>query len=118
MADAERLNERLICSSADLLDGGAAVRFSVESHGVSDPAFAVRFHGKVYAYFNRCGHMPIELDWQEGRFFDYSGLYLICSTHGALYAPESGQCLGGRCNGKGLKPLTVVEHDGNIYLKE
>ena len=60
----------------------------------------------------------IELDWQEGKFFDLSGLYLICSTHGAMYSPESGRCLGGRCNGKGLTPLAVSEHDGNIYLKE
>lgn len=111
-------DERLICASADLLDGGTAVRFSVVRHGVADAAFAVRFRGTAYAYFNRCAHVPVELDWQEGRFFDHSGLYLICSTHGALYAPESGHCLAGRCNGKGLEPLVVVERDGNIYLKE
>ena len=67
--------ERLICASAELIDGGAAVRFSVERNGVAEPAFVVRFSGKVYAYFNRCAHVPVELDWQEGRFFDLSGLY-------------------------------------------
>ena len=49
-------------------------------------AFAVRFRGRVRAFLNRCGHLPVELDWEEGRFFDASGLYLICATHGALYA--------------------------------
>lgn len=111
-------DERLICASTDLLDDGAAVRFSVERDGVAEPAFVVRYCGKVYAYFNRCAHVPVELDWQEGRFFDHSGLYLICATHGALYAPESGRCMGGRCDGKGLTPLAVVERDGNIYLKQ
>jgi nitrite reductase/ring-hydroxylating ferredoxin subunit len=60
--------------------------------------------------------VPVELDWQHGEFFDDSKLYLICATHGALYAPESGHCLGGRCNGKGLEPVSVIERDGLIYL--
>jgi len=110
--------ERVICSSTALLDGGDGVRFSLERHGVSEEAFAVRYNGRVFAYLNRCGHVPVELDWQPGRFFDNSGLYLICATHGALYSPESGSCLGGRCNGNGLTPLAVEENDGNVYLKD
>ena len=110
--------ERLICPSAALVEGGEGVRFALERHGVSEAAFVIRFADKVYAYLNRCGHMPAELDWQQGRFFDDSGLYLICATHGAVYSPESGHCLGGRCNGNGLVPLAMVEHDGNVYLKE
>jgi nitrite reductase/ring-hydroxylating ferredoxin subunit len=43
---------------------------------------------------------------------------LICATHGALYAPESGRCLGGRCNGNGLVALSVVEDEGQIFLIE
>jgi len=112
------MTERLICAGAALLDGGEGVRFSVERHGVVDPAFVVRHHGIAHAFINRCGHVPIELDWEEGKFFDFSGLYLMCATHGALYSPESGRCLGGRCNGTGLEPLAIVEHDGNVYLKE
>lgn len=108
--------ERLICASEALVDGGPGVRFTVTRHGVDDPAFVVRFRGSVHAYFNRCGHVPVELDWQHGEFFDDSKLYLICATHGALYAPENGHCLGGRCNGRGLEKIPVLERDGNVYL--
>ena len=108
--------ERLICASADLADAGDGVRFTVPRNGTGESAFVIRHRGKVYAYLNRCGHVPVELDWQEGRFFDASGLYLICATHGALYAPENGACLGGRCNGRGLVPLPVTDRDGHIYL--
>jgi nitrite reductase/ring-hydroxylating ferredoxin subunit len=108
--------ERLICPSAEVAEGGAGFRFVVHRFGREEPAFAVRFRGRVYAYMNRCGHVPVELDWQHGEFFDHSKLYLICATHGALYAPESGQCLGGRCNGKGLEPVPVEERDGNVYV--
>jgi len=109
-------SERLICASEEVAEGGAGFRFSVTRFGREEPAFAVRFHGRVYAYMNRCGHVPVELDWQHGEFFDTSKLYLICATHGALYSPESGHCLGGRCNGKGLEPVAVIERNGKIFL--
>jgi nitrite reductase/ring-hydroxylating ferredoxin subunit len=110
--------ERLICTSSDLVDGGMGVRFRVMHRGRDEPAFVVRYQGVARAYVNRCGHVPVEIDWQEGKFFDYSGLYLICTTHGALYDPASGACLGGRCNGRGLAPLPLTEHDGQIFLIE
>ena len=110
-------DERLICRSADLGDGGPGVRFTVaqEGEGEEVAAFAVRFRGRIAAYLNRCGHVPVELDWQANEFFDDSKLYLICATHGALYSPQDGRCLGGRCKGRGLTPLSVEERDGAIY---
>jgi len=107
-----------ICSSDALIDGGDGVRFQVQLVREVASAFAVRSRGRVHGYLNRCAHVPVELDWQPGRFFDTSGLYLVCATHGALYAPESGACLGGRCNGRGLTAVPLVERDGVVYLKE
>ena len=111
-------SERLICASADVAESGKGIRFAVCRHGREVPAFAIRYRGRVYAYVNECGHVPAELDWQPGEFFDYSGVYLICSVHGAFYAPESGRCLSGRCQGKGLKALAVKEHDGAVFFHE
>ncbi|MBW8369587.1 MAG: Rieske 2Fe-2S domain-containing protein [Thiobacillus sp.] len=110
--------ERLICAAADLSELGRGVRFKIDRHGQPQQAFVVRFDGQPRAFLNQCGHVPVELDWQEGEFFDHSRLYLICSTHGALYHPASGQCVGGRCAGRGLIPLPVVERDGHVYLIE
>jgi nitrite reductase/ring-hydroxylating ferredoxin subunit len=118
--------ERLICASADLVDGGPGVRFELATEpdtkvgdgGTPIPAFAVRYQGRVHAYLNRCGHIPVEIDWQHGQFFDGGGLYLICATHGALYDPATGRCVGGRCNGHGLKPLEVAEREGTVFLLE
>lgn len=107
---------RFICKSADLKERGSGVHFEVPWHGEVAPAFAVRYDGVVYAYLNRCAHVPVRLDWESGEFFDHSRLYLLCTTHGALYAPESGRCLGGRCNGRGLQALRVLECDGSVYL--
>ena len=112
------MNRHLICASEELVDGGRGVRFTLDRHGLNEPAFVVRFRGRLHAFLNRCGHVSVELDWQPGEFFDHSGLYLICATHGALYAPDSGRCLGGRCNGKGLTAVSVIEHDGRVLLNE
>jgi len=87
-----------------------------EEAGGHTPAFAIRWRGQARAYLNRCGHVPIELDYEHGQFFDFSGTYLVCSTHGALYDPATGRCVGGRCQRTGLVPLPVVEENGAIYL--
>ena len=119
MVAAAALNRRRICASGELIEGGPGLRFTVTHSGNEEAAFAVRFRGRACAFLNRCGHVPVELDWQEGEFFDSSGLYLTCATHGALYAPDSGHCLGGRCNGKGLVKVAVCEHDNwVIWIEE
>ncbi len=107
---------RLICASDAVLETGKGFRFTVRRYERDVQAFVVRYKGQVYGYFNECGHIPAELDWQPGEFFDDSKLYLICSIHGALYAPDSGRCLGGRCQGRGLKPIKVREIEGQIFL--
>jgi nitrite reductase/ring-hydroxylating ferredoxin subunit len=107
---------RVICASAALTERGKGVRFSVLRGGKAVGAFAVRYNGSAYAYLNQCAHIPVELDWVEGEFFDYSGLYLICTTHGATYEPETGYCIMGPCKGRRLSALGISEHDGKVYL--
>jgi len=110
--------QRLICASEAVVEAGPGVRFTVEHRGETAPGFVIRFQGRARAYLNRCGHVPVELDWQPGEFFDLSRLYLICATHGALYDPRTGACVEGRCRGHGLVPLPVVERAGGIYIEE
>lgn len=107
---------RVICDSTALENGGMGVRFRVQTPAGEASAFVVRFDGAVYAYINRCAHVPVEMDWTDGAFFDYSKLYLICSTHGAMYLPHTGECVAGPCNGKRLTPLPVEERGGQVIL--
>ncbi|MGI4815845.1 MAG: Rieske (2Fe-2S) protein [Janthinobacterium lividum] len=100
-----------ICPSSALHDGKMGVLRDAVDAGGHASVFFVRYGGTVYGYLNRCAHMPMELDWNPGQFFDSSGLYLICATHGALYAPHTGRCEGGPCVGARLRALHVEERD-------
>ena len=111
-------NERVICASTALVDDGPGVRFEVHGEDGPKPAFVIRHAGEARAYLNRCAHVGVQLDWQEGQFFDPETGLLICATHGALYDPASGICLSGPCRGGRLIPIAVEEHDGRIELKQ
>lgn len=103
-----------ICDSAALQEGALGVRFPLTAFAHDATGFVVRHGGKVHGYLNQCAHLAIELDWNHGVFFDSTGEFLMCSTHGALYVPETGRCAGGPCRGKGLRALRVFEEKGQI----
>lgn len=107
--------EQHLCASADLEERGKAVVFDVMLWREPARAFALRFDGKVVAYMNRCAHVPTELDWQPGEFFDLDKRWIICSIHGATYEPTDGYCIAGPCRGQRLMALHVTERDGQVY---
>lgn len=114
-----------VCAGSALLDGGLGVRFELprsaaaaERGAAAVPGFAVRVNGEVRAYVNRCAHVPVELDWQPGQFFDETGRYLVCSTHGAIYEADSGLCVAGPCRGAALSGLHVKEDAELVYVAD
>lgn len=102
-----------LCASVDLQEGGLAVPFDVQYGGQTCRAFAIRYQGVAHAYLNRCTHVAMEMDYQPNRFFDDSGKWLLCATHGAAYAPDTGSCAGGPCRG-GLVKIPLSESDGVV----
>ena len=104
---------QLLCNATDLCNGGMAVSFDVVYAGQTSRAFAVRYQGQPHAYLNRCTHVAMELDWQPNRVFDDAGQFLLCATHGASYAPQTGACAGGPCRGALVK-IELVEHGGVV----
>ena len=103
-----------LCASADLQEGGLAVPFDVQYGGQTCRAFAIRYQGVAHAYLNRCTHVAMEMDYQPDRFFDESGQWLMCATHGATYHPATGDCVGGPCRG-GLIKIALSEQDGVVH---
>ncbi len=107
-----------IGSIKQLSNSGKGLRFDLKSlaSGEIVPAFVIQFDGQYFAYLNRCGHIAVQLDYMPGEFFADDGQTLICATHGAEYAPDSGACLGGPCYGVGLEPIPLKRQGDNLTL--
>jgi nitrite reductase/ring-hydroxylating ferredoxin subunit len=96
---------------------GCSLKFILPLGGVDEECFVVNFGGAFYAYVNRCCHVPIAMDWIDNQFFTADGGYLLCQTHNACYAPDSGECLAGPPGipGKSLTRIALEVSDGIIY---
>jgi nitrite reductase/ring-hydroxylating ferredoxin subunit len=103
-----------LCDSADLVDGGDAVPFDVVYDLQPCRGFAIRYRGQAHAYLNRCAHVPMEMDYQTNHFFDSSGHWLMCATHGAVYSPQTGRCRSGPCR-SGLIKIELSEVNGAVH---
>jgi nitrite reductase/ring-hydroxylating ferredoxin subunit len=109
------LEPQLLCDSAALQECGDAITFEVLEEGRVAPAFAVRFDNVAVAYLNRCAHIPAEMDWLPGKFWDMDKRFIICAVHGALYDPPNGECVSGPCHGAYLQAIELREKDGHVY---
>jgi nitrite reductase/ring-hydroxylating ferredoxin subunit len=107
-----------IGSIEGLQEGGKGLRFDVRNaSGEVMPAFVIHYDYQYFAYLNKCGHIAVQLDYMPGEFFSDDGQHLICATHGAEYAPDTGACQGGPCYGVGLDPLEISQSDGQLFLE-
>jgi nitrite reductase/ring-hydroxylating ferredoxin subunit len=94
---------------------GEATVFTLHIAGTREEGFVIRSAGHLHAYLNRCPHNGSTLDWVPGRFFSEDGEALVCQTHGALFAPGSGDCLAGPCP-TGLTRLPLREESGHLLV--
>ncbi|MCR8921230.1 Rieske (2Fe-2S) protein [Dasania sp. GY-MA-18] len=78
--------------------------------------FAVKKDGQLFVYKNSCPHLGVELNWQEDQFLDMDNTLIQCSTHGALFLIEDGQCVAGPCMGEYLQPVDYHLEDGVITV--
>lgn len=104
-----------ICMTDDIPEREAR---SFETTG-GETFFITQRDGMFYAYKNSCPHLQVELEFLENQFLDRDQELIECSTHGALFMVESGECISGPCQGQALEKVTINVHsDGGIYLAE
>ncbi|MCK6553525.1 Rieske 2Fe-2S domain-containing protein [Candidatus Binatia bacterium] len=91
------------------LQPGETKKFLLACDGREEEAFVVNHDGRLYAYVNRCLHVPMTMDWTDNRFLTEDKRFILCATHGACYLPDTGECVAGPPCGKFLirVPLTV-----------
>lgn len=105
-----------ICEFAELTDPGTR-GFTLNAES-DDPVegFVVRRGDSIYAYKDSCPHTGVGLAWLPNEYLDLDGMYIECSTHGALFTPEAGYCVAGPCAGQSLTALGVKVIEGRVML--
>ena len=108
------MTARRLCAESDIKEGEG--RGFVFGNGLERQAvFVIRWRGVLRAYRNSCPHVGTPIDWPENRFFDTSGEYLMCGTHGAVFRPEDGFCIEGPCHGRSLTRVEIRCENGMIF---
>jgi nitrite reductase/ring-hydroxylating ferredoxin subunit len=102
------------CVAADLAPGHTR-KFRLDADGRRVHGFVVNHDGTFHAFVNRCPHVGTPLDLWPNEFYTDDGRDLICSTHGAIFEPLSGQCTIGPCAGDALRPLPL-RRDGDSLV--
>ncbi|MCX7625280.1 MAG: Rieske 2Fe-2S domain-containing protein, partial [Candidatus Sumerlaeaceae bacterium] len=89
-----------IAKAANLSQDGSSQKFFLHTpDGFLLEGLIIRKNGQLFAYANRCPHMPLSLDYGDGEFFDEARDWLICRNHGAVFDPQNGRCVAGPCYG-------------------
>lgn len=110
------MDNSIIIKKNDFLEEISTIKFTIELQGVPMEGFVVSYNGNYYAYINKCKHLNVELDWQPNEFFEEKKKFIICATHGALYKPDTGECIAGPCLGSYLKALKITETDNVLKI--
>ena len=94
------------------LDENSSRKFQIPENR---EGFAIRYQGRVFAYFNECAHISLPLDWDDNDFFSHDFAFLACKNHGAMFSPDTGKCITGPCPGASLKKIETIEEDGILF---
>jgi nitrite reductase/ring-hydroxylating ferredoxin subunit len=98
----------------DEIPPGQTKKFFLQIEGREVECFAVNYDGQLFAYVNRCRHVPMTMDWVENQFLTEDGRYILCATHGAAYEPNTGECIFGPPCGKFLDRVPLTVEDGRV----
>jgi nitrite reductase/ring-hydroxylating ferredoxin subunit len=90
-----------LCRLDQIADPGAR-GFSFHTGEARFAGFVVRAGGEVLGYEDRCPHAAMPLALFPERYLTREGDLILCASHGALFRPRDGLCVGGPCAGRSL----------------
>jgi nitrite reductase/ring-hydroxylating ferredoxin subunit len=104
-----------LCRFDDLKDPGAK-GFRFRDGDALFGGFVVRKDGEVRGYVDACPHAGWPLAAWEDRYLTREGDLILCGGHGALFRPDTGECVAGPCLGRALTAWPVAVRDGEVVV--
>lgn len=105
---------RRLCRLDDI-PPGEAIAVDAQLADGAESLIVLRQGASVHAYLNVCPHAGRRLDWAPGKFLLGKGL-LVCAAHGASFATDTGDCVGGPCRGQALRRVAVETIGDEVWL--
>jgi nitrite reductase/ring-hydroxylating ferredoxin subunit len=98
--------------ASDVPEGGAR-GYDPSGEG-QDTLFAVRHHGVLHLWRDRCPHAGTPMAWRRHAYLNAAGDRIVCAAHGAQFELDTGLCVIGPCQGKRLQPVPFTIDGGKI----
>ena len=95
-----------LCNLSDLADPGSR-GFMFRDGDQLFLGFIVRRGETVTGFIDHCPHAGMPLAMFPDRYLTREGDLILCTSHGALFRPQDGVCVGGPCAGKALTTWAV-----------
>ena len=105
-----------LCALSDIADPGSKGLIFRDGDQLF-LGFVVRHGQTVRGYVDRCPHAGMPLAMSPDRFLTREGDLILCASHGALFRPGDGLCVGGPCAGKSLIPWSVRLGGDEVWVK-
>jgi nitrite reductase/ring-hydroxylating ferredoxin subunit len=110
--------ERKRLANLKELQAKEAIKFTFREEGISREGFLALVNGQIVCYENLCRHLPLTLDYGDGKFFTRDQKHIVCQNHGATYDSSSGLCVSGPCTGATLKRIPVLVIGDEIWIEQ
>lgn len=103
-----------LCAKHELAEGTAR-GFDPLGAG-HDSMFVVRSSGRLYGWRDACPHYrDTPMAWRKDAYLNADASRIVCSAHGALFLPDSGECTRGPCLGQSLFPVRLECTAGDVH---
>ncbi|MEJ6773296.1 MAG: Rieske (2Fe-2S) protein [Porticoccaceae bacterium] len=108
----DKLDREIPLCNLDDLEEQQAIELTIDDRRL----FAIRQDNQLHAYWNICPHLGVPLNWAPDKFLDLDNALIQCSSHGALFHIDSGECIAGPCTGQHLQPVTLRTAEKDYFV--
>jgi len=109
------MTDQRLCNIHDV-DEEDSKEFFVKKGEMDQSLLVVKKDGLLSVFVNSCPHLGVPMNMEPDRFLDSEKNFIMCSTHGALFKIDDGECVHGPCLGENLTPVNHEVRDEEVFI--